>query len=88
MTAIGPHPGRGKIPQSVSGIGEDESEALQDLDDRLRGVPKPDGTRMDELRRRLRLAYIDGAEAWTRRELDRSLSRDELGRVIGRYGGL
>lgn len=87
VTAIGPHPGRGKIPQSVSGIGEDESAALQDLDDRLRGVPKPDGTRMDELRRRLRLAYVDGAEAWTRHELERSITCDELGRVIGRYGG-
>lgn len=88
VTAIGPHPGRGKIPQSVSGIGEDESAALGDLDDRLRGIPRPDGTRMDELRRRLRLAYLDGAEEWASRELGRGLTRDELGRVIGRYGGV
>jgi hypothetical protein len=47
---------------AVAGTGEDETAALRDLDDRLRGVPKPDGTRLDELRRRLRLAYMGGAE--------------------------
>ena len=56
VTARGPHPGRGKAPQTVKGIGEDEAAALRDLDDRLRGVPKPKGTRLDELRQRLRLA--------------------------------
>ena len=61
--------------------------ALHDLDDRLRGVPKPVGSRMDELRRRLRLAYVDGAEEWARRELERGLTRDELGRVVARYRG-
>ena len=30
------------------------------------GSPKPDGTRLDELRRRLRLAYVDGAGGWSR----------------------
>jgi SnoaL-like domain len=60
---------------------------LRDLDDRLRGVPKPDGTRLDELRRGLRLAYVDGAEEWTRQNVGRGLTRDELGRVIGRYVG-
>lgn len=66
VTARGPHPGRGKIPQTVTGTGEDETAALRDLDDQLRGVPKPDGTRLDELRRRLRLAYVEGAEDWAR----------------------
>jgi hypothetical protein len=56
VTARGPHPGRGKAPVTVSGTGEDEAAALRDLDDRLRGVPKPDGTQLDELRRRLRFA--------------------------------
>jgi len=65
VTARGPHPGRGKVPVTVSGIGVDETAALCDLDDRLRGVPKPDGTLLDELRRRLRLAYVDGAEEWS-----------------------
>jgi hypothetical protein len=87
VTAIGPHPGRGEQPQTVSGTGEDETAALRDLDDRLRGVPQPDGSRMDELRRRLRLAYLEGAEEWSREHEGRGLAGDELGRVIGRYVG-
>jgi hypothetical protein len=87
VTARGPHPGRGKAPVTVSGTGEDETAALRDLDDRLRGVPKPNGTRLDELRRRLRFAYVDGAEEWTRQNVGRGLTRDELGGVIGRYVG-
>src|SRR5439155_4449625 len=85
VTARGPHPGRGKAPQMISGTGEDETAALHDLDDRLRGVPKPDGTRMDELRMRLRLAYLDGAESWSQAHVGRPLTRDELGRVVTRY---
>ena len=55
------------------------------LDDRLPGVPKPDGSRQDELRRRLRLAYVDGAEEWTRENVGRALTRDELAGVLGRF---
>jgi hypothetical protein len=87
VTARGPHPGRGKIPQSVSGTGEDETAALRDLDDRLRGVPKPDGGRMDALRRRLRLAFVDGAEEWSREHAGRTLTRDDLERILERYVG-
>jgi hypothetical protein len=57
VSAHGPHPGRGKAPQTVTGEGEDEISALRSLDDQLRGVPKPDGTWMEELPRRLRLVY-------------------------------
>ncbi len=42
---------------------------------------------MDELRQRLRLAYVDGAEEWARENIGRRMSTDELGRVIGRYVG-
>jgi hypothetical protein len=87
VTARGPHPGRGKAPQTVTGTGVDEIEALQDLVDRLTGVPKPDGGRLDELRRRLRLAYVEGAETWAVDTLGRTLSSDELGRVLGSYTG-
>jgi hypothetical protein len=87
VTAVGPHPGRGKIPQTVSGSGEDTTAALVNLNDRLRGVPRPDGGQMDALRRRLRLAYVDGAEEWSRTYAGRSLTRDELDRVLGRYPG-
>lgn len=87
VTARGPHPGRGKTPQTLTGTGADEVAALRDLDDRLRGVPKPHGGRMDELRARLRLAYVDGAESWAIANLGRPLDRAELGRIIGRYVG-
>lgn len=87
VSARGPHPGRGKAPPTVSGRGVDEAAALRDLDDRLRGVPKPDGGRMDELRRRLRLAYIEGAEVWSREHTGRPLTTDELSRVVTRFGG-
>lgn len=87
VTAVDSHPGRGKIPQSVTGTGPDERAALRDLDDQLRGVPQPDGSRMDELRRRLRFAYVQGAEDWTVANVGRRLPRDELGRVIEKYAG-
>ena len=67
---------------TVSGTGEDETTALRDLDDRLRGVPKPDGGRIDELRRRLRLAYIKGPEDWSREHAAR-VSRQTNGRGDG-----
>jgi hypothetical protein len=87
VTARGPHPGRGKAPVTVSGIGQNETAALRDLDDRLRGVPKPGGTRLDELRRRLRFAYVDGAQEWTRGNVGRTMTQEELAGVIDRYGG-
>jgi hypothetical protein len=43
ITAHGPHPGRGKMPQTVTGTRETETDALRDLDDRLRGVLRPNG---------------------------------------------
>jgi hypothetical protein len=87
VTARGPHPGRGKAPVTVSGTGADEAAALRDLDDRLRGVPKPDGTRLEEIRRRLRLAYVEGAEEWSRENLGPRLTPDELDSLIERFAG-
>jgi len=85
VTARGPHPGRGKAPQTVSGTGEDEIAALRELDARLRGVPHPDGGRLDEPRRRLRFAYLQGAELWTVANRGRQLTEADLGRVLQRY---
>jgi hypothetical protein len=87
VTARGPHPGRGKAPQTVTGTGDDETAALRDLDATLRGAKPADGSYLEELRQRLRLAYVDGAEEWTRANVGRALTVDELGRVIGRYVG-
>ena len=61
VTAWGPLPGRNKVQQAVIGTGDTAVAALRDLDDRLRGVPRSNGGRMDELRRRLRFAYVGGA---------------------------
>ena len=42
---------------------------------------------MDELRRRLRLALREGAEEWSRMNTGRSLTDEELERVLSRYVG-
>ena len=49
-------------------------------------MPKLDGNQMDFLRPRLRLAYVEGAETWTRENVGCGLNADELGRVIARFG--
>ena len=76
--------GRGKPPATVTGTGPDEAAALRDLDDRLRGVPQPEGSRMAERERRIRLAYLGGAEEHSRETLGRGLTEDELEGVIRR----
>ena len=47
-TARGPHPGRGKHSETITGIGEDELAAMTDL-----------AIRLDERRRSEKLAAID-----------------------------
>ena len=84
VSAYGPHPGRGRAPQTVTGLGDDEVGALRALDDELRGVPQPNGSRMEELRQRWRLAYLAGAEERSRQDLGRGLTLDELERVAER----
>lgn len=85
ISASGPHPGYGMAPTVVTGHGADEASALRDLDDRLRGVPQPNESRPIELRRRLRLAYVAGAEEWAEKSLGRTLTNDELRRVLARF---
>ena len=60
--------------------------ALRDLDERLRGRVDA-GLGMVERRRRLRLAYVEGAEEWSRDNIGRSLTGNELEGVLRRYGG-
>jgi hypothetical protein len=87
VTAHGPLPGRGKAPQTVTGTGADEVATLRDLDARLRGVPKPDGGRLEEPNRRLRQAYVAGAEEQSQRAEGRELTAAELERILGHYPG-
>ena len=56
VSAWGPKPGRGEAKQTVTGTGATEVAALRDLDTRLRGLPKPNRDRVEELRRQLRMA--------------------------------
>ena len=85
-TARGRHPGRGKMPVTVSGTGEDEIAALRDLDDRLRGR-EDSGGYLDALRQGIRLAFVDAAEEWTRENVGRPMTADELAGVLERYAG-
>jgi hypothetical protein len=87
VTGWGPSNGGGEAPHSVTGTGDTEVTALRDLDERLRGVPRPNRGRMDEFRHQLRRAYVDGAEAFSWETLERGLTTNELGQIIQRYEG-
>jgi hypothetical protein len=78
VTARGPDPKRGKAPKTVSGRGEDEAAALRDPDAVLRGDKPGPGSRLDEIRQRLRLEYLAGAEEWTREHIGRPMTEAEL----------
>jgi hypothetical protein len=76
---------RRKPPTTVTGAGETETAALHNLDDRLRGVPQPNGSRMAERERGVRLAYVEGAEEWSRVTTGRGLTADDLAGVGRRF---
>ena len=82
VTAWGPPKSRTKAPQGVTGIGSDERAALADLDYRLRCLPASHPAPKDALRRRLMLAYIEGAEACSREHAGRGLTANELERLL------
>jgi hypothetical protein len=82
VTAWGPPRGRAKAPQGVTGIGNDASAALADLDARLRCLPGSHNARKEELRRTVMLAYIEGAEACSREQSGRALTVGEFTRVL------
>lgn len=87
VTARAPHPGRGKIPVTVSGAGETENAALVDLHGRLTGMPRPaDAAKRDLLNRRLRQTFYQGAEAEATRSGE-PLGEGQLASVIRRYPG-
>jgi hypothetical protein len=49
--------------------------------------PTDSASRRSALNRRLRIAFIAGAEERSRETMGRGLSEEELGRVIERYPG-
>jgi hypothetical protein len=75
----------GQPPVKVTGTGTRRNGALRALDDRLRGVSQPNGSRMAERERRFRLAYLEEVEERSREALGRALSDDELKRVVRRF---
>ena len=84
-TARGRHPGRGKHPERIIGTGEDELAAMTDLAIRL---DERRDEKLDEIDRRGRAAYLDGAEERSRTVEGRPLTAFELERVTKRYPGL
>jgi hypothetical protein len=83
ITARGPHPGRGKAPETLTGTGEDELAAYADLRILLDERRGPD--RLEEIDRRSRAAFLEGAEERSRDAEGRPLTADELERVSRRY---
>ena len=60
-TARGPHPGRGKHPETVKGTGEEELAAMTDLAIRLDERRHAD--KLVEIDKRGRAAFLQGVEA-------------------------
>jgi len=56
------------------------------VDEGLR-QPTENASRRRELNRKLRRAFIEGAEERSQRELGRGLTADELRRILRRYPG-
>jgi hypothetical protein len=63
----------------------DETAALRALDDRLRRVPQPNGSKLADMERRIRLANFEGAEQWSRETIGRPLTEGELEGVVRRF---
>jgi hypothetical protein len=57
------------------------------VDDLKAQAASADHERRKRLNKRLRAAFIEGAEEDSRRRLDRGLTREELERVLWRYPG-
>ena len=84
-TARGPHPGRGKHPETITGTGEEELAAMTDLAIRLDERQRAE--KLDAIDRRGRAAFLDGAEEQSQTVEGRPLTAEELERVTKRYSG-
>ena len=84
-TARGPHPGRGKFPETITGTGLDELTAMIDL--RIRLDQRRRAEELAEIDRRGRAAFLEGAEQRSQAAEGRPLTADELEPVTRRYPG-
>jgi hypothetical protein len=82
-TARAPHPGRGKMPETITGTGEDELAAMIDL--RIRLAERQRDEKLAEIDRCGRAAFLEGAEERSRTAEGRPLTAYELERVTKRY---
>jgi hypothetical protein len=73
ITARGPHPGRGKKPETVSAQGEDEVAAMTYLSIALDERHRVE--QLQDLDRRGRLAFVDGAEEESQAAQGRPIAR-------------
>jgi hypothetical protein len=76
-TARGPHPGRGKYPETTTGTGEDELAAMIDLRIRLDERQRPE--KLGQIDRRGRAAFLEGAETQSQAAEGRRLTPYEAG---------
>jgi hypothetical protein len=81
-TARGPHPGRGKHPETITGTGEDELAAMIDLRIRLDERQCPE--KLADIDRRGRTASLEGAEGQSQRDYARPLTVEALDPVTRR----
>jgi hypothetical protein len=81
-TARGPHPGRGKYPETITGTGEDELAAMTIS---ASGSTSADAPTSSPIDRRGRAAFLEGAEAPSKAAEGRPLTSEELNRVTKRY---
>ena len=86
VIARGPNEGRGRRRQSVRGSGNSLVAALHDLEQRLLGLADTEAQR-EELIRRMRLAYVEGAESFSKFDRGRPLSACELEGVLALFDG-
>jgi hypothetical protein len=84
VIARGPTEGRGRRHRSVRGSGDCLVAALHDLEQRLLGLADTEAQH-EELIRRLRLAFVEGAESFSRFDRGRPLSACELEGVLALF---
>jgi hypothetical protein len=83
ITARGPHPGRGKAPETLRVTGEDELAAYADL--RIQLDERRKAESLDDIERRGRAAFLGGAEERSQTVEGRPSTADELERVTKWY---
>ena len=75
------------MPRLGLRTGRPEAATLNDMDDLKARAASADQERRERLNKRLRAAFIEDAEADSRRRVGRGLTDEEQERVLWRYPG-